>query len=238
MRQGASLLNVMVFMMFVVMIMAQVFFFAKSSADSVSEERELLMYRMNLDSLVEAAKDALRSNEIVHNTRLDETGGALKFSEFCEGARAKRDSGGNSNWEIPSAWKAEGYKDVYSLTIHDLDYSFDQSGFDRDSWTDGGYGTSSTYKKPFASMLPLGDKVWDVVSADDGSGDVSVMRRDGAGKPVISPVRNRFFLIRAWAGLPENYYGIRLMYQVLVSRDNEGESSHNVQTLSFQEVWF
>lgn len=233
-RQGASLMNVMVFMMFAVMITAQAFFFAKSSVDSVSEERELLMYRLNLDSLVEEAKKALINDGIVHYSALDDIGGALKFSQFYDGAKAKID--GNRNWELSTKlnW-ADAYEDMYNLTIHDLDYSFDASGFDRNKWTTDGYGTFNMNKKPFSPMLPRGVVSTDLVSADDGSGDVVVVRRDGTGKPVISPVYNRFFVIRAWVTLPENYHGMRLMYQVFVSRD---EPPSKVETLSFQEVWF
>ena len=241
-RAGASLLNVMVFIMFAVMLTAQVFFFAKSSADSVSEQRGMMMYRMNLDALVDVAKSALKAGEIVHSVRLDNTGGALKFSEFSEGARAKRDTAGNTDWEVPSEWKGEGYKGVYSLDIYDLDYSFDKSGFSRSDWTDGGYGTSGIYRKPFASMFPLGeierytsgDLTSDDISSGLQSGDI---KYDGAGKPVYAAVYSRFFLIRAWTQLPESYYGMRLMYQVLVSRDEQA-SPHSVDILSFQEVWF
>ena len=62
------------------------------------------------------------------------------------------------------------------------------------------------------------------------SEDVS---RDASGD--ITAVKNRYYLIRAWKKLPANYYGRKLMYQVLVSRD---ETTHNINTLSFQEVWF
>ena len=57
-RPGLSLLNVMVFMLFAVMITAQVFFFAKSSSDSLAEGREIMLYRLQLDSLVEALRKA------------------------------------------------------------------------------------------------------------------------------------------------------------------------------------
>ena len=224
--------------MFAVMITAQVFFFAKSSVDSVSEERELLMYRMNLDSLVEEAKDALLINGgIVHWNKLDDTGGALKYSEFYDGAKAK--TAGARDWELStkSQWE-NAYGDTYSLMIHDLDYSFDADGFNRNDWTTEGYGTSSMYKKPFSPMLPRGLPLTytvTVTSSDGSSYDVEKVSTDKIGKPVLSTVYNRFFLIRAWAKLPENYYGMRLMYQVLVSRD---EPPARVDTLSFQEVWF
>mgnify|MGYP007069843601 CR=1 FL=1 len=239
-RDGASLLNVMVFMLFAVMITAQVFFFAKWQADSVAEEREIMMYRLNLDSLVEDAKDALKKtgdDVISHDIKLDEN--ALKFSEFYDGPAsgtyANRGTQvrywrNNAKWEIPADWKGEGYKDKYNLTIHDLDYSFDVSGFDRTNWTEN-YSGKFMYKKVFAAMLPLGD--FARYTSGDKSGDIIP---DKVGKPTYTTVNNRFFLIRAWAQLPENYYDMKLMYQVLVSRD---EPNHNdVQVLSFQEVWF
>ena len=50
-------------------------------------------------------------------------------------------------------------------------------------------------------------------------------------------ITNSFYLIRAWATLPENYYGVRLMYQVLVSKD-ERSNTTEPDILSFQEVWY
>lgn len=235
-RVGASLLNVMIFMMFAVMITSQVFFFAKWSADSVAEQREIMMYRLRLDSLVEEAKDALKateSKEISHDTNLDEN--ALKFTEFYDGpdSGAYRNRGtqvryhDDTKWEMPQAWTDE-YGSTYNLTIHDLDYSFDASGWDRDDWIDKKYNGASSDKKVFAAMPPLG-----VILKD--SADNIVLNT--IGKPIYTTVRNRFYLIRAYAELPENYYGAKLMYQVLVSRD-EKSSPHKVDTLSFQEVWF
>ncbi|MBQ3347686.1 MAG: hypothetical protein IJG51_06905 [Synergistaceae bacterium] len=221
-RDGASLLNVMVFMLFAVMITAQVFFFAKWSADSVAEEREIMMYRLNLDSLVEEGKSALKvtgTKAIVHSTKLDDTNGELTFSSFYEGAKAEYSNG--NDWEPSTV-----YGDTYNITIHDLEYSFDARVFDRTNFINN-YSGSNMHKKVFAAMLPLG-----IIVSND-SGDIS---RDKVGKPIYNPVYNRFFLIRAWVQLPENYYGRKLMYQVLVSRD---EPNHNdVQVLSFQEVWF
>lgn len=231
-RQGASLLNVLVFMMFAIMIMSQVFFFAKWSADSAAENREIMMYRFHLDSLIEEAKSALRETggkAIVHNEQLDNTGGTLKFSEFYEGATARYST--SHKWELSTKTDWDAYKDsnddnVYSLTIHDLDYSFDISGFNRETWTKK-YGNTSADKKIFAAMLPIG-------SVDlNASGDII---RTSIGKPQYGIVYNRFYLIRATAKLPDSYYGRKLMYQVLVRRDEQ--DYRNLDVLSFQEVWF
>ena len=334
-RDGASLLNVMVFMLFAVMITAQVFFFAKWSADSVAEEREIMMYRLNLDSLVEEAKDALKvkwgNERIVHDfilsasdsilstytdipgdidedylaqvlkKVLDENEQSLKsgdelpsilindygaidgyikqleedylvrlfgeaefkkintyaiiknlnnttdikalilnkinsdfsdnivpdnvldFREFSNdkkptyGKIAGDELAGKTTISTKARQKdKEYYVEVstpYYAEIRDLDYRFDDT-FDAndrdgpDGWIEK-YGNKNANKKLFAAMPPKKD--------DDGN------------------ITRRYFLIRAWAELPDNYYGRKLMYQVLVRRY---EDTYEVDTLSFQEVWF
>ena len=224
-REGASLLNVMVFMLFAVMITAQVFFFAKWSADSVAEEREIMMYRLNLDSLIEIAKDNLKdkgSHIISHDTSLSTS--KLNFSQFYEGTRSRYQVSKYvfKNVDIDLA----SWPSAYHVRIHDLHYAF-ASSFDRGNWTQDKYGSDSMDKKVFAAMMPLGD------FARDESDDII---SDDVGNPTYTTINNRFYLIRAWAQLPENYYGRKLMYQVLVSRDEHNHN--NLDTLSFQEVWF
>lgn len=224
-RRGVSLLNVMVFMTFAVMLTAQVFFFAKNAVDEVADEREMMMYRMNLDSLVEEAKAALRlpsndSNGIKHHNGEEPTlTFKTTFEEFYDKTQALNKD--KRLWELPSKsdWESK-YNDTYSVLIYDLDYTLDYDGhfIGGTEWqkTTGEY----TYKKVFAAMNP---------TADDREGGTE----DG------TPIR-RYYLIRAWAQLPENFYGSKLMYQVLVRRDNENSDteSHHVEVLSFQEVWF
>lgn len=216
-RRGASLINVMVFMMFTVMITAQVFFFSKTSSDSLAESREIMLYRLRLDSLVEDAKDKLKiqtgTDAISHDLSFHNASGEPrvtniptykpKFNEFYNYTKKFE--------QISGDWK---------LSIHDLDYSFDASGaFDRSEWTSK-YGNTSADKKVFAAMyVPI---VSDDVTRND-SGD-------------ITAVNYRYYLIRARAKLPANYYGRKLMYQVLIRRN---ETVHNdIETLSFQEVWY
>ena len=224
-RKGVSLLNVMVFMMFAVMITSQVFFFAKWSADSSAEERELMMYRIHLDSLVEEGKTALenKSTGIINHVHI----GAKTFSQFSSDAKVFDNSG------LSDGWKQDGYKDTYHIRIYDLDYTFDGTSFtatDRKTWTDS-YGNTNACYKVFAAMQPLS---YDTPTIT-GEGEAAVTTHNYT-------IRNRFYLIRAWAKLPENYYGRRLMYQLLVSRDelapDTRDEYYNVDTLSFQEVWF
>ena len=225
-RRGASLLNVMVFMMFAVMITAQVFFFAKSSSDSLAEGREIMLYRLQLNSLVEEAKDALRvkkGDKVIGHLATLETK-PLKYSDFSDDAKILDDS------DVGDEWRNNGYH----VRIYDLDYSFDASGFsttDRDNWINN-YSGSYKHRKLFAAMPPIG------IISTDASGNI---QRNDIGKPIYETVDSRYYLIRAWTQLPENYYGTKLMYQVLVERDEKDQTSstyHNVDVLSFQEVWY
>lgn len=232
-RQGASLLNVIVFMMFALMITAQVFFLAKWSADSSAEGREIMMYRINLDSLVEEGKKALRETDgnkkIVHSEKLDKEDSQLDFSGFYEGTKAEHND--EKDWELADI--KINYGISYDLTIHDLEYSFDATFNNYNSsakWVKQSGKNSN--KKVFAAMLPIG------TLKRNASNDIVL---DGVGKPTYETVYNRFYLIRASVQLPENYYGRKLMYQVLVSRDENASSTstfHNVDVLSFQEVWY
>ena len=216
-RRGASLLNVMVFLMFAVMVTAQVFFFSKSSSDSLAEEREIMVYRLNLNSLVEEAKDALRETEdnvIGHLSTLEDH--TLTYATFSDDAKIFDDS------NVEEKWKNSGYH----VRIYDLDYVFDGSSFstaERIEWTTK-YSGAYEHRKLFAAMhIP-------VISSD--------VTRDPSGD--ITAVNRRYYLIRAWTQLPENFFNAKLMYQVLVKRDEDPASStyHNVDVLSFQEVWY
>ena len=233
-RRGASLINVMVFMMFAVMVTAQVFFFTKSSSDSLAEGREIMRYRLHLQSLVEEAKDRLKiksgTDTISHDNSLHSVSGttstysALTYDKFFTDTKLlSQDLSG------------------YHVSIHDLDYSFDVSGFNRSKWTDKdtGYGNTNAHKKLFAAMPPLSidHEETTTTTTDPSTGTTTTTTT-----PRYYEITNRFYLIRAWTKLPENYYGARLMYQVLVSRDenidNITTTYHNIETLSFQEVWY
>ena len=202
-RRGVSLLNVMVFMVFAVMLTAQVFFFAKNAVDEAADEREMMMYRMNLDSLVQEAEEALRNNEIdPHKDNV------IKYTDFYDKTKVWSNSDD-------------------TVRIHDLDYNFEEgtfSPFDRDKWkTQSG---SNMHKKVFAVMPPL-------------SYDTPVVVDNGDGTTTTNhnyTVTHSYYLIRAWIQLPENFYNMRLMYQVLVKRNINDYT--DLQTLSFQEIWF
>lgn len=197
-RRGASLLSVMVFLLFAVMITAQVFFFAKSSVDSVAEQREIMMYRMNLDSLIKEPETFIKNFTAG-------LGGSANYSNFHSLTAIFNDN------SLGNEWKTDGKTDPYHIMVYDLDYDFNASPFVRQDYIDN-YGNSDADKKVFAAMPS--DK-----------------------NPDTDDIMARYYLIRAWVELPSNYYGRKLMYQVLVKRD-ETVSPRKLKTLSFQEVWF
>ena len=215
-RRGASLLSVMVFLLFAVMITAQVFFFAKSSVDSVAEQREIMMYRMNLDSLVEEAKKSLKvkgsATELYHR----DSSSSVSFSSFYTDTKAKYKNT-STEWDAPK-WEIGNVE--YNVAIYDLDYEFDSHFVRNDYITD--YGNTKAHQKIFAAMPRT--------NVTDSEGNIQY-ESDG----VTPKISGWYYLIRAWVKLPSNYYDRTLMYQVLVWRD---ENSYKLKTLSFQEVWF
>ena len=241
-RNGISLVNVMVFMLFAGMVTAQVFFFMSSSMDSIGEEREIMMYRLRLDTLVKEAKKELEKPEktgvkiigIKHDENLnnnipDDDTNSLTYATFFDGngivhTQTKYwDGSAWKNWDKKenSDWDEE---ETYYAVIFDLDYKFDAT-FDRSKYIEN-YSGSKMYKKVFAAMNPP------VVYEDS--------EYDNDTKEPKTPPKRRYYLIRACAKLPQKFYGQHLMYQVLVRRNNEDkeDEAHKVDTLSFQEVWF
>ncbi|MBQ3403637.1 MAG: hypothetical protein IJG65_09765 [Synergistaceae bacterium] len=228
-RPGLSLLNVMVFMLFAVMITAQAFFFVKSSADSVADERVVMGYRLLLDELVEEARDALSRNgdrAISHdNTRLF----TVNYRWFYDLTKARyKDGAAWRDWEPYNL--AEWLGMSFDVSIHDLDYSFDVT-FNRAVWINRKYNEDRINEKIFAAMPPEKEEILD-------SDDTPVL--DSGGNPTYR-VTDRYYLIRAWVNLPKyEFLDRKLMYQVLVRRseDDPVTSSHDVRVLSFQEVWY
>ena len=256
-RRGASLLNVMVFMLFSAVVTAQAFFFMQSSMDSVADSREIMNYRLRLSELVEDAKDDLKktgTGEISHDRQLSDGTVKLKYSGFWEGTKACISTPAHylRAWEHPasitsSKWNAS-YEGTYFIRIHDLDYLFDSSGFDRNDWCENYSAENSNMHKKLFAAMPHDE------TSRDYNISTPVLNTDGTpvlsadGTPMMKTVtetRNvitgRYYLIRAYAKLPANFFGRKLMYQVLLSRNEDPDDTanyHSLKTLSFQEVWF
>lgn len=214
-KKGVSLLNVMIFLLFSGMVTAQVFFFTATSIESVSEEREIMQYRMRLDELVEIAKDAVRNitvDDTIHEAAFadDVVTGIKSFYEETKATNLWGDD------DIPDKWR-DKYGETYHVRVHNLWYTFN-TAFDRKKWIDGQYSGKNIYQKVFAAMPPERE------SANEGE------------DPNNRPITGRYYLIRARAELPEKFNGQNIMYQVLVVRQEA--DSHKVETLSFQEIWY
>ena len=143
-RRGASLLNVMVFMLFAVMVTAQVFFFTTTSMEEIVEEREIMSYRLMLDELVEVGKEALEktgSGAITHADLAEGNGvistdGITKLG-IIKAAYSDDIAGAKSFYSMTAIWDDKNLMynysdgkndddttDPYHIRIHDLDYIF------------------------------------------------------------------------------------------------------------------
>lgn len=256
-RNGVSLVNVMVFMLFAAMVTAQVFFFMNSSMESIAEDREILMYRLKLDTLVEEAKKELENpveknghlTGIKHddNLHLNPETNTLTYKTFFDGAafngidvhtQTKYFDGSKLKWDYWNDKDKSDWKDneTYYAVIYDLDYNFNSS-FSRNDYTPN-YSGSNMYRKIFAAMpVETEDKNVPLLDPDGNP----LLNGDGTPQTTVQAVPvNRYYLIRACAKLPEKFYGRHLMYQVLVRRNKEDDDTavHELETLSFQEVWF
>ncbi len=237
-RRGASLLNVMVFMLFAVMVTAQVFFFTKTSMEEIVEEREIMSYRLMLDELVEVAENALSRNDIyTQNNITHSEDQKATYQEFFENTQALKKiphAGLNDTWEKwekPAEWNA-----IYNVSIHDLDYTFKNDNTkkwqnnDRENWSKL-YSGKNMYKKVFAAVPP-------------DTRTTQTLSSDGVSSVDVTEVVSRYYLVRARVDLPaDKFYGRNLMYQVLVRRSDDVEiptppTPRKVETLSFQEVWY
>ena len=143
-RNGASLVNVMVFVLFAMMVTAQVFFYTATSFESVSDEREIMGYRLMLDSIVRLASADLALEEGQERSITHRNGITADYKSFY----------GNTQVAINNmiqSWDISDYPSEYHATIHDLDYSFDAT-FDRGTWKSGKYDSDNIYQKLFAAM--------------------------------------------------------------------------------------
>ena len=215
-RKGASLINIMVFVMFAMMVTAQVFFYTATSFEGLTDEREIMSYRLMLDSIVRLASTDLALNagerSITHTDGI-----TANYQSFYRNTQVE------INHTIQS-WDISAYPSDYHATIHDLDYEF-HNDFNRDYWIDGEksggkvygkYNSDNMHQKLFAAMNP---PIMDT--------DV-----DADGNPLY-----RYYLLRAYVDLPEKkFYGRKLMYQVLFRRYEN--IPHTVELKSFQEIWF
>ena len=216
-RKGASLINIMVFVMFAMMVTAQVFFYTATSFEGLTDEREIMSYRLMLDSIVRLASADLALNagerSITHTDGI-----TANYQSFYRNTQVE------INHTIQS-WDISAYPSDYHATIHDLDYELDTTTtpFSRTTWENNKYNEKNMHQKLFAAMNP---PIMDT--------DV-----DADGNPLY-----RYYLLRAYVDLPEKkFYGRKLMYQVLFRRSEDSTTDisptkHRLYLESFQEIWF
>ncbi len=143
MRRGASLINIMVFVMFAMMVTAQVFFYTTTSYESLTEEREIMSYRFMLDSIMRLASADLALNagerSISHRDGI-----TADYTSFYKNTQITINN-------VIKSWDISEYSSEYHATIHDLDYSFDAT-FDRTTWERSKYSSENIYQKLFVAM--------------------------------------------------------------------------------------
>lgn len=208
-RKGASLINIMVFVMFAMMVTAQVFFYTATSFEGLTDEREIMSYRLMLDSIVRLASTDLALNagerSITHTDGI-----TANYQSFYRNTQVE------INHTIQN-WDISAYPSDYHATIHDLDYELDTTTtpFSRTTWDNNKYNEKNMYQKLFAAMPAI---------SDDANTEGSVLR---------------YYLLRAYAKLPEKkFYDRKLMYQVLFRRIETPGQPHKPEIKSFQEIWF
>ena len=120
-HRGASLLSLMVFFFAALVITAQVFFFSNNSAESVREDRDIQSVRMQLASVVEQARTAVKANPSSYKMG---TPPDISWKTFFDDTRK------NGYFLQNSAIK------MY-VNIHDLSYKYKDETFDEanEHWT-------------------------------------------------------------------------------------------------------
>lgn len=120
-RTGASLVNVLVFFLIALTITAQAFFFLENSAESLSEEREIMQVRLKLDALVDEAKEHIKTVNSHHR----------KISLWGKEAPAR-----GSKYPVFSDSEADGGTLVYDsddVRVFDLYYTLMNNNDDETS---------------------------------------------------------------------------------------------------------
>ncbi|MBQ7732970.1 MAG: PD-(D/E)XK nuclease family protein [Synergistaceae bacterium] len=138
-RPGISLVNVMVFLIFSVMVTAQIFFYSVNSSESVIESREIMRVRLTLEDMIRKARETsylnkakpIKKGEVTHETFY--TDSPKNFYDL------KADSSAN----VPST--------VSGVDIHNLYYQYEPEAINIISGK-AKYWTQEAYKRIFDQM--------------------------------------------------------------------------------------
>lgn len=127
-RQGISLVNVMVFLMFSVMVTAQVFFYSVNSSESVVEGREIMRVRLILEDMIRKASGTAYLNQAKSKGK-----GEVNYETFWNNSP--------ENF-VTFSDSSSGAR----VDIHNLDYKF-KSGINLTVWH-----SQAAYKRMFDQM--------------------------------------------------------------------------------------
>ena len=148
-HRGASLLSLMLFFMAAIIITSQVFFFSNTSSQALKEDRDVQSVRIQLESLIEGARVAIKDNPGKF-----QVGGTINWENFFDedsttdttktDTRKKIDQAGISNFYKHKYYYKNDYEssidhqasiNLYA-TIHDLSYTYEDKTLDltSDHW--------------------------------------------------------------------------------------------------------
>ncbi|MBQ7220201.1 MAG: hypothetical protein IJS28_04395 [Synergistaceae bacterium] len=214
-RKGASLVNVMVFMMASVMIISHAFFFSNLSSENMALQAETLQRNFRYNMALSSAIEIISDDNFKYNTVSPEV---VSYTDFS------KDYTSTPSVVHPSGPRLRHYSsgDIY-MSIHDLYYSLH------------GFNTSS-----YASQIQRVDSYSTAASAKA----IMPFRVFPPMLPESGDTHTRYFLVRVYGtektyGERANSGGKReLMHQVLVRRDSSKQGSERAKVLTFQEVWY
>lgn len=203
-RMGASLVNVLVFFLIALTITAQAFFFLENSAESLSEEREMMQVQLKLDSLINEAKEAL-VDEIVFNKTLP-----------CIGLIDK-----DKNKRPYTIYKGKDYEKVYGEDFFVFYDARDDENNEYDSKTklwERNYTNNSVAVFDLNYYFLFEDND----TQNEKTGLVDMLNKQTAYDKIYPPLGKDYFLIRARVKLSTGNY---IMRQVVVKKGSTKEIS-------------
>lgn len=224
-RVGASMVNVLVFLVASLMITAQVFFFSTMSAETNAMQVKAMHSRLVVDRALDVAIDEIKS--ITHNTPSPIVGLANSSSTDI---RINRRTRSKTEKTLVFDNSANQY---YETTSYDVYKKGDYTSFHDETAT-----LRKTYKFTDSVDVYVYDLDYTYIANYDNtiSNWNDVPKHNRVFPPMHESNGYRYFLIRV-CRLPSDTSQKKLMHQVLVRRKAEA-GSYKVEPLSFQEVWY
>ena len=213
-RKGASLVNVIVFMLASMMITAHVFFFSALSSENRSLKAEALQQRFRFEKVLAEVIDVISDDKFqneFNNTSPEVTVSAYK--DFS------KDAGYDGKDVVRISHDIK--RNLY-VSIHDLYYGIDKN-FDKAGYLNAIKAVDNNIKNADA-IIPC--RIFPPMHPESGYTHI------------------RYFLVRVYGTektygqRADTGSNRELMYQALIKRDQSKTGSGRAQVLSFQEVWY